>query len=402
MTHWIVPSNSSYFRLDDYLHDFNEIVWVHYSNFNVGDIIYIYATSPLKKLTYVMEVVRTNVTQEEYETKYNDSAYSSGKSSSISKSNDKLSLFKLISTIPLQARLTLDDLKKHGCTSTMHSSFRVHGELLDYIQNEISNPPAITHWLIISNNEFYRLDDLLLRQDTIAWRQNDNFEKGDIIYVYTTKPVARITYRMVCTDANLKTSKYIDDEEYWMDETIDKKRLANYGRYAHFKLVERLPNLQDLSFDNLKKHGLKTVQRTQRIRGELLEYIESVLQLQPKNNDCEVDYPANEEAFYEGAVAKVLVNKYERNAKARNLCIEKHGCKCVVCGCDFAQRYGKLGEGFIHVHHVVPIGSIGKEYKLDPEKDLVPVCPNCHYMLHRTNPPMSPEQLQELLNKLST
>ena len=45
--------------------------------------------------------------------------------------------------------------------------------------------------------------------------------------------------------------------------------------------------------------------------------------------------------------------------------------------------YGEFGQGFIHVHHIVPISKIGKEYKIDPIKDLVPVCPNCHAMLHR-------------------
>jgi 5-methylcytosine-specific restriction protein A len=50
---------------------------------------------------------------------------------------------------------------------------------------------------------------------------------------------------------------------------------------------------------------------------------------------------------------------------------------------DFEKMYGELGRGFIHIHHVVPISTIGKEYLLDPVKDLVPVCPNCHAMLHR-------------------
>ena len=50
---------------------------------------------------------------------------------------------------------------------------------------------------------------------------------------------------------------------------------------------------------------------------------------------------------------------------------------------DFENMYGELGKGFIHVHHIVPISMIGKEYKIDPIKDLVPVCPNCHAMLHR-------------------
>lgn len=399
MTHWIVPTNYSLFRLDDYLRDFNEIVWTHRSNFQVGDIIYIYATAPLKRLTYVMEVVRTHISQEEYETKYNDSAYSNTISDVDSVWNNKHTLLKLLTEIPIQSqsRLTLKDLRENGCTATMQSSIKVKGQLLDFIQKEIANPKPPTSWVIISNNDFYRLDDLLLSQDTIAWRQCENFEQGDIVYVYTTKPTARITYKMVCTAANLPKSQYIDDEEYWMDKTVDKKKLEHFGRYAHFKLIERLPNLHELSYDVLKNHGLKTVQRTHRMRAELLEFIESVLQSKTGNNDCEVDYPNNESAFYEGAVMKVLVNKYERNPKARKQCIDKLGCKCVVCGCDFAKRYGKLGEGFIHVHHIVPIGSIGKEYELNPVKDLVPVCPNCHYMLHRTNPPIEPEVLKEML-----
>ncbi|MBO4815020.1 MAG: HNH endonuclease [Muribaculaceae bacterium] len=203
---------------------------------------------------------------------------------------------------------------------------------------------------------------------------------------------------MICIGANLPTSKYIDDEDYWMDKSIYKDVIANFKRFAEFKLVERLPNTPQLSFEVLKKHGLKTVQSSHRMNSELLNYIESVLQSRNGNNDCEVDYPNDETAFYEGAVMKVLVNKYERNAKARQECIAKLGCKCAVCGCDFAKRYGKLGEGFIHVHHIVPIGNIGKEYVLNPVKDLVPVCPNCHYMLHRTNPPIQPEELMKLIH----
>ena len=50
---------------------------------------------------------------------------------------------------------------------------------------------------------------------------------------------------------------------------------------------------------------------------------------------------------------------------------------------DFEETYGELGRGFIHVHHLVPISSIGKTYQIDPINDLAPVCPNCHAMLHR-------------------
>ena len=41
-----------------------------------------------------------------------------------------------------------------------------------------------------------------------------------------------------------------------------------------------------------------------------------------------------------------------------------------------------MGEGFIHVHHIKPIAEIGTSYVINPATDLVPVCPNCHAMLH--------------------
>ena len=50
---------------------------------------------------------------------------------------------------------------------------------------------------------------------------------------------------------------------------------------------------------------------------------------------------------------------------------------------DFEEKYGVIGRGFIHVHHIVPISTIRESYQVDPVRDLVPVCPNCHAMLHR-------------------
>ena len=100
------------------------------------------------------------------------------------------------------------------------------------------------------------------------------------------------------------------------------------------------------------------------------------------------------EKYLEGARLSVTINSYERNPKARAACIAHHGRVCAVCGFDFVKIYGTLGEGFIHVHHIVPIGKMGKQYELNPTKDLVPVCPNCHAMIHRTEPPLEVEQLR--------
>lgn len=107
----------------------------------------------------------------------------------------------------------------------------------------------------------------------------------------------------------------------------------------------------------------------------------------------------NEDLYKEGLKKTIIVNSYERNPKARQKCIEYWKAICQVCEMDFFKKYGEIGKGFIHVHHIVPISEIGKEYEIDPKKDLIPVCPNCHSMIHRENPPLTIEELKKLIRE---
>lgn len=105
----------------------------------------------------------------------------------------------------------------------------------------------------------------------------------------------------------------------------------------------------------------------------------------------------NPEGLPEGASIRVEVNRYERNAVNRANCIELQGDSCKACGFNFGRIYGTLGQGFIHVHHVTPVSEVGADYIVDPASDLVPLCPNCHAMAHKTVPPLSVEQLRAIL-----
>lgn len=105
----------------------------------------------------------------------------------------------------------------------------------------------------------------------------------------------------------------------------------------------------------------------------------------------------DQHGLFEGAKKTIIVNAFERNAKARQLCIMHYGSICIVCDFDFEKTYGELGKGFIHVHHLTPIADIGEHYEVDPIKDMRPVCPNCHAMLHRDEPPLTIEELKSLI-----
>ena len=106
-----------------------------------------------------------------------------------------------------------------------------------------------------------------------------------------------------------------------------------------------------------------------------------------------------QEPLVEGARRRVPVNAYERNPKARQICLKKYGYRCAVCEMCFEEYYGDIGRRFIHVHHIKELSSIRGEYEVDPIKDLCPVCPNCHAMLHRERPALSVDKLRQRLKK---
>lgn len=114
----------------------------------------------------------------------------------------------------------------------------------------------------------------------------------------------------------------------------------------------------------------------------------------------EQDFSGPDEAesskLKEGGKKVITVNAYERNTKARRLCIEHWKYNCGVCNFHFEKTYGQLGKNYIHVHHLKPLSEINEEYDIDPVKDLRPVCPNCHAMLHRKQPALSIEELKEI------
>lgn len=83
----------------------------------------------------------------------------------------------------------------------------------------------------------------------------------------------------------------------------------------------------------------------------------------------------------EGAKHQETVTRYERDRGNRKDCIAHYGYVCQVCGLNFEEAYGELGKEFIEVHHLHPVSQ--GECKVNPIEDLVPLCSNCHSMIHR-------------------
>ena len=171
--------------------------------------------------------------------------------------------------------------------------------------------------------------------------------------------------------------------------------------------------LESVSKELEKPIDLSTISSEKDVKSIIKDFLESNFTQKYKNN-CSTaikaylkfnytiepykspDEIVNPDQYPEGAKKKIIVNSYERNPAARKKCIEIHGLNCAVCNINFEEVYGVIGKGFIHVHHVKPLSEIDTNYNVNPETDLVPVCPNCHAMLHRKEYVISIESLKEM------
>lgn len=108
---------------------------------------------------------------------------------------------------------------------------------------------------------------------------------------------------------------------------------------------------------------------------------------------------ADDGLYSEGAIRKVTVNAYERNPKARELCLAHHQPVCAACEMSFEEVYGPEVAGFIHVHHIKPLSTVGSGYTVNPVEDLKPLCPNCHAVAHLGGgeAPRSIEEIREMI-----
>jgi 5-methylcytosine-specific restriction protein A len=114
-------------------------------------------------------------------------------------------------------------------------------------------------------------------------------------------------------------------------------------------------------------------------------------------------YDVDDAGVTEGGILHALHKRYERDGsivrkKKRSVFHAKMALKCEICGFDFAEIYGELGNEFAECHHTKPVSKMkhGDTTKLE---DLSIVCANCHRMLHRSRDLLSISALQEIVER---
>ena len=155
-------------------------------------------------------------------------------------------------------------------------------------------------------------------------------------------------------------------------ENKDRDEKFIYGhQLSHIRIIEHSKRMDNKIIGPRSRNYLKT----DIMQNEIDRIILGVQDI----------YPDEITTYTEGASKTVIVNKYERDSEARKECLNHYGYDCIICGFNFELFYGEIGRDAIHVHHIVPLHKIKSGYQVDPINDLIPVCPNCHLILHRKN-----------------
>jgi putative restriction endonuclease len=178
---------------------------------------------------------------------------------------------------------------------------------------------------------------------------------------------------------------------------------ANIENYQHLSrpvlakldgaYLEPIPEAQ---VSNYWRNGVRPISQ------DTYNLIRTTAELPPPEsiNDENQGAPAALESGYEGSRKVRFVTQYERDPALRAAAVAIHGVTCCVCGFNFGQFYGSVGEGFIHIHHLLPVSASGGPIKVSPKSDMAPVCANCHAIIHRKRDnTLTVEQLRRMVGE---
>ncbi|MCB1275995.1 HNH endonuclease [Prosthecobacter sp.] len=179
----------------------------------------------------------------------------------------------------------------------------------------------------------------------------------------------------------------IDGVSYW--GLIDAITLKSQGTEISFSSLQKLPRKHRLS--SLRKLSDDAPLSDNYIRPYVPCKTPKFILSAPVSSQLALhDIEAEEISAREGAISARMHLHRERDrtiivAKRKQVLSSTGKLACSVCGFDFRQFYGEIGEGFCEVHHLCPLAIAGKEVQTHLD-DLAIVCSNCHRMIHICHP----------------
>lgn len=134
----------------------------------------------------------------------------------------------------------------------------------------------MNYWIIPADPNRYRLAEVLRDMQSVDWRQHNNFEVGDIVFIYNSRPDSQILYKMEVIAVNLTVDQTAADRQYWVNPSEFDSSILHNRFFRMIPLAENETSLLKLA--DLLEHGLKGTPRgALKVKEPLLSYINKVL-----------------------------------------------------------------------------------------------------------------------------
>lgn len=130
MTTWLISANCNIYDHDGAFEKWGYIDWIQHVNYDVGDIVYIYATKQYARIRWVTAVIKTDMSYADKDE--DDRFWVNGNDIAAPDHSSRYARLLLIKSID-DPRLSLDKLRMHGLKNAPQLGKRLEGELLDYI-----------------------------------------------------------------------------------------------------------------------------------------------------------------------------------------------------------------------------------------------------------------------------
>ena len=166
--------------------------------------------------------------------------------------------------------------------------------------------------------------------------------------------------------------------------TVNRSRVCNVLRSSMFQALANADLIGQTS-----ESGKNTGNLTFKLRPTYTQFYSP-----------ELDLLIKQKGYSEGSKLARIITYFERNSKNRKEALKEHGYRCKACGVLLEDLYGEIARELIEVHHLVPISKLRGSTEINPKKDLVPLCPNCHRVAHkRIDEPLTPNKIKKLIEE---
>lgn len=137
MNYWIRAYNHKRYRVADFIRDYGFIDWEMRNRYEIGDIVFLYATAPESRLTFMLEVTRVEM---DFRETIDDSAYFISQQYYdqwlAHREQGKYVRYEFLKALDSPV-LKLEFLREHGLSGAPRSPRRMCPELIDYVTGHL-------------------------------------------------------------------------------------------------------------------------------------------------------------------------------------------------------------------------------------------------------------------------